>query len=138
MINVEHKRFKKQYLNKSFYNSNNEKISINDIVEYNGIGLYKIVFDIGFNNNTQYLHDISEIELTDFLSELKTNKKLIEKEMNKTDNKTQSQNDLDKLKDILFMTLNDVIDDGITCEKANTVSKVAQTILNLEKLNQKK
>lgn len=136
MLNI--KDLKKQYLNKSFYNSNNEKISINDIVEYNGIGLYKIVFDIGFNNNTQYLHDISEIELTDFLSELKTNKKLIEKEMNKTDNKTQSQNDLDKLKDILFMTLNDVIDDGITCEKANTVSKVAQTILNLEKLNQKK
>jgi hypothetical protein len=136
MLNI--KDLKKQYLNKSFYNSNNEKISINDIVEYNGIGLYKIVFDIGFNNNTHYLHDISEIELTDFLSELKTNKKLIEKEMNKTDNKTQSQNDLDKLKDILFMTLNDVIDDGITCEKANTVSKVAQTILNLEKLNQKK
>jgi hypothetical protein len=136
MLNI--KDLKKQYLNKSFYNSNNEKITINDIVEYNGIGLYKIVFDIGFNNNTQYLHDISEIELIDFLSELKTNKKPMEKEINKTDNKTQNQNDLDKLKDILFMTLNDVIDDGISCEKANTVSKVAQTILNLEKLNQKK
>jgi hypothetical protein len=49
--------------------------------------------------------------------------------------KTPKQTDLEALKDILFVTINDVIEDSIKLEKANTISKVAQTILNLEKIN---
>jgi hypothetical protein len=128
MLNTE------KYKNKSFYNDKNQKIIIKDIIEYKGIGLYKVIYEQGFNEPTQYLHDISEIELIDFLNKL-NNKKIMEKEINKIGNK--SQNDLDKLKDILFITLNDVIEDGITCEKASTVSKMAQTIINLEKINNK-
>jgi hypothetical protein len=128
MLNL--KELKKKYINKNWYNSNNEIITIKDLVEFNGIGLYKIVFQKGFHEPIKYLHDISEIEFIDFLTELKPNKKM--PEIKKIETKNQS--DLDKLKDILFMCLNDLLDNEIDCNKANTISKVAQTILNLEKI----
>jgi hypothetical protein len=128
MLNL--KELKKKYINKNWYNSNNEIITIKDLVEFNGIGLYKIAFQKGFHEPIKYLHDISEIEFIDFLTELKPNKKM--PEIKKIETKNQS--DLDKLKDILFMCLNDLLDNEIDCNKANTISKVAQTILNLEKI----
>jgi hypothetical protein len=136
MLNI--KELKKKYINKNWFNSNNEIITIKDIVEFNGIGLYKIAFQKGFHEPIEYLHDISDIELTDFLNDLKSNKKVIDDipiEQNKPVKK--EKNDLEKLKDILFLTLNDLLDDEVDCNKANTVSKMAQTIINLEKINSK-
>lgn len=128
MINV--KELKQNYINKNWYNLNNEIITIKDIIEYEGIKLYKIAFQKGFNEPIKYLHDISEIELIDFLCELK-----IKKTMPEIETKTiKKQSDLETLKDILFVIINDVIEESIDCSKANTISKVAQTILNLEKL----
>lgn len=128
MLNL--KELKKKYINKNWYNSNNEIITVKEIVEFNGIGLYKIAYQKGFNNPIEYLHDISDIEVNDFLSDLKQNKKVVEDSPIK-----KEKNDLEKLKDILFLTLNDLLDDEIDCNKANTVSKMAQTIINLEKIN---
>jgi hypothetical protein len=136
MLNI--KELKKKYIDKNWFNSNNEIITIKDIVEFNGIGLYKIAFQKGFHEPIKYLHDISDIELTDFLNDLKSNKKVIDDipiEQNKPVKK--EKNDLEKLKDILFLTLNDLLDDEVDCNKANTVSKMAQTIINLEKINSK-
>jgi hypothetical protein len=136
MLNI--KELKKKYIDKNWFNSNNEIITIKDIVEFNGIGLYKIAFQKGFHEPIEYLHDISDIELTDFLNDLKSNKKVIDDipiEQNKPVKK--EKNDLEKLKDILFLTLNDLLDDEVDCNKANTVSKMAQTIINLEKINSK-
>jgi hypothetical protein len=128
MINV--KQLKENYINKNWYNSNNEIITLKDIVEFKGIGLYKIAFQKGFHEPIEYLHDISEIELIDFLCELK-----IKKNMPETETKPiKKQSDLETLKDILFVTINDIIEESIDCSKANAISKVAQTILNLEKL----
>jgi len=128
MINVN--ELKKKYINKNWYNENNKIITLKDIVEFKGIGLYKISFQKGFHEPIEYLHDISEIELIDFLCELK-----IKKNMPETETKPiKKQSDLETLKDILFVTINDVIEESIDCSKANTISKVAQTILNLEKL----
>ena len=128
MINVN--ELKKKYINKNWYNSNNEIITLKDIVEFKGIGLYKIAFQKGFHEPIEYLHDISEIELIDFLCELKIKKNMPEIETKPI----KKQSDLDTLKDILFVTINDVIEESIDCSKANAISKVAQTILNLEKL----
>jgi hypothetical protein len=128
MINV--KELKEKYINKNWYNSNNEIITLKDIVEFKGIGLYKIAFQKGFHEPIKYLHDISEIELIDFLCELKIKKNMPEIETKPI----KKQSDLETLKDILFVTINDVIEESINCSKANTISKVAQTILNLEKL----
>jgi hypothetical protein len=136
MLNI--KELKKKYIDKNWFNSNNEIITIKDIVEFNGIGLYKIAFQKGFHEPIEYLHDISDIELTHFLNDLKSNKKVIDDipiEQNKPVKK--EKNDLEKLKDILFLTLNDLLDDEVDCNKANTVSKMAQTIINLEKINSK-
>lgn len=128
MINV--KELKQNYINKNWYNLNNEIITIKDIIEYEGIKLYKIAFQKGFNEPIKYLHDISEIELINFLCELK-----IKKTMPEIKTKTiKKQSDLETLKDILFVIINDVIEESIDCSKANTISKVAQTILNLERL----
>lgn len=128
MLNVN--ELKKKYVNKNWYNENNKIITLKDIVEFKGIGLYKISIQKGFNEPIEYLHDISEIELIDFLSKLK-----IKKTMSEIETKTiKKQSDLETLKDILFVTINDVIEESIDCSKANTISKVAQTILNLEKL----
>lgn len=128
MINVN--KLKKKYINKNWYNLNNEIITLKDIVEFKGIGLYKIAFQKGFHEPIEYLHDISEIELIDFLCELKIKKNMTEIETKPI----KKQSDLETLKDILFVTINDVIEESIDCSKANTISKVAQTILNLEKL----
>lgn len=128
MINL--KELKQNYINKNWYNLNNEIITIKDIIEYEGIKLYKIAFQKGFHKPIKYLHDISEIELIDFLCELK-----IKKTMPEIETKTiKKQSDLETLKDILFVIINDVIEESIDCSKANTISKVAQTILNLERL----
>ena len=124
------KELRKKYINQPWYNSIREKILIRDIIEYSGIGLFKVIYDKGFNQPTQYLSDISRDKLVDFLNDLKKNKM---DELVKLKNPKQS--DLEKLKDILFLTINDVIEDSIKLEKANTISKVAQTILNLEKIN---
>lgn len=128
MINV--KELKENYINKNWYNLNNEIITIKDIVEFKGIKLYKIAFQKGFHEPIKYLHDISEIELIDFLCELKIKKTMPEIETKPI----KKQSDLETLKDILFVIINDVIEESIDCSKANTISKVAQTILNLEKL----
>lgn len=128
MINVN--ELKKKYINKNWYNENNEIITLKDIFEFKGIGLYKIAFQKGFHEPIEYLHDISEIELIDFLCELKIKKNMPEIETKPI----KKQSDLETLKDILFVTINDVIEESIDCSKANTISKVAQTILNLEKL----
>lgn len=128
MLNIEDLR--KKYINQPWYNSIGEKILIRDIIEYIGIGLFKVIYDKGFNQPTQYLSDISRDKLVDFLNDLKKYKM---DELVKLKNPKQS--DLEKLKDILFLTINDVIEDSIELEKANTISKVAQTILNLEKIS---
>ena len=124
------KELRKKYVNQKWYNSEDEKILVTQIIEYSGVGLFKVIYERGFNQPTQYLSDISRYKLIDFLNNLKKYK------MNDLVNaKTPKQTDLEALKDILFVTINDVIEDSIKLEKANTISKVAQTILNLEKIN---
>jgi len=130
------KELRRKYVNQNWYNSVDEKILIKDIIEYNGIGLFKVIYERGFNQPTQYLSDISRYKLMDFLNDLKKYKMNdLVKVKNPKEKDLEKQNDLEKLKDILFVTINDVIDDSIALEKANTISKVAQTILNLEKIN---
>jgi hypothetical protein len=130
------KELRGKYVNQNWYNSVDEKILIKDIIEYTGIGLFKVIYERGFNQPTQYLSDISRYKLMDFLNDLKKYKMNdLVKVKNPKEKDLEKQNDLEKLKDILFVTINDVIDDSIALEKANTISKVAQTILNLEKIN---
>jgi hypothetical protein len=130
------KELRKKYVNQNWYNSVDEKILIKDIIEYTGIGLFKVIYERGFNQPTQYLSDISRYKLMDFLNDLKKYKMNdLVKVKNPKEKDLEKQNDLEKLKDILFVTINDVIDDSIKLEKANTISKVAQTILNLEKIS---
>jgi F0F1-type ATP synthase delta subunit len=128
MLNLE--ELKNKYQNKKWYNSKNEIIIVKDITEYTNLK-YKLVYEIVFNNPIQYLNDISEFELTNILNDLRENKTVTIKSSEEI-----SKNDLENLKDKLFMSLNDLLEDSIDCNKANAICKISQTILNLEKIKQ--
>lgn len=121
----------------------NERILVKELIYYEGIRKYKIAFQTGMNP-TEYMHDISDEKLFDFLMDLENPYKVlkpkpieeISMETKNNDMETPTENKINNLDDLskkVFDIINDVINDKIKIEKAVAVSKLAQVILNIEK-----
>lgn len=121
----------------------NERILIKELIYYEGIQKYKIAFQTGMNP-TEYMHDISDEKLFDFLMDLENPYKVLKpKPIEETSMETKNNDmeiptetkisNLEDLSKTLFDTMNDVINDRMKIEKAVAISKLAQVILNVEK-----
>lgn len=126
------KNLKRDYQLKFFYlKGQNKRIYIREITFYEGSKKYRLIYEENLGE-LKYLNELTENELIEFLSTLKVPE--IKQISIMTDKK--DSNNINLLTDKLYQVIDDLLNDNIKIEKAIAISKVTQTILNVEKLKQ--
>lgn len=126
------KNLKRDYQLKFFYlKGQNKRIYIREITFYEGSKKYRLIYEENLGE-LKYLNELTENELIEFLSTLKLPE--IKQISIMTDKK--DSNNINLLTDKLYQVIDDLLNDNIKIEKAIAISKVTQTILNVEKLKQ--
>lgn len=126
------KNLKRDYQLKFFYlKGQNKRIYIREITFYEGSKKYRLIYEENLGE-LKYLNELTENELIEFLSTLKVPE--IKQISIMTDKK--HPNNINLLTDKLYQVIDDLLNDNIKIEKAIAISKVTQTILNVEKLKQ--
>jgi hypothetical protein len=141
---LDFKEIQQKYQGKLWKQENtNKRIFLKELIYYEGSKNFKIVYRSELNT-TEYLNDISEETLFDFLLNLKDPYKVIKPESVKkismetknNDMEIPAENKINNLEDLsksIYKIINDVVEDRIKIEKAVAISKLAQVILNIEK-----
>lgn len=126
------KNLKRDYQLKFFYlKGQNKRIYIREITFYEGSKKYRLIYEENLGE-LKYLNELTENELIEFLATLKVPE--IKQISIMTDKK--DSNNINLLTDKLYQVIDDLLNDNIKIEKAIAISKVTQTILNVEKLKQ--
>lgn len=126
------KNLKRDYQLKFFYlKGQNKRIYIKEITFYEGSKKYRLIYEENLGE-LKYLNELTENELIEFLSTLKKN----EIKQISIMNDKKEPNNIDILTHKLYQVIDDLLANTIEIEKAIAISKVAQTILNVEKLKQ--
>lgn len=131
------KQLKKDYQLKFFeVKEENKRIYIRELTHYIGSNKFRIIYEENLGE-IKYLNDISKNDFIEFIEKLIIPEKPKEQIIMDTkkviiDNYTQVNN-IYNLSDRLYTIVNDLYIDKISIEKAIAISKISQTILNIEK-----
>lgn len=131
-------KIKKEYECKLFYlPPGDTRIYVKEFIFYPGQGKYRIIYEEGLGQ-TKYLNDLDETEFLKFIENLiiyeKPKEQIIMDTKKIIINNYDQVNNISKLNDMLYRIVNDLYIDKISIEKAIAISKVSQTILNIEKI----
>lgn len=132
MLNIN--QLKKDYQLKFFHiKGKNKRIYIREITHYIGSNKYRVIYEENLGE-INYLNDLSQNQFIEFIETLEI-REIKKTEMEHTDivNETQKSKNINHLNDKLYNVLDELYSDKISIEKAIAISKIAQTILNIEK-----